>query len=55
LDKLKEESEILNKINELIRQDKDITITRSFKKEDYYFNGKIDVTYLSESLTFDVN
>ncbi len=54
MDNLKEEDKTLNKINSLLKKDKDLVIVENIRKEDNYYIGKIEVNYLNEILSFDL-
>lgn len=54
MDNLEEENKIIERINGLIKKDKDVEILEVFKKKENYFSGKIKINYLGEILFFDI-
>jgi len=54
LDNLKEEDKTLSKINGLLKKDEDLVIVKNIRKEDNYYRGKIEVSYLNEILSFEI-
>ena len=45
---------IIEKINDLLKKDKDVTIVESIKEGEKYYKGRIEVVYLKETLIFDI-
>lgn len=54
MDTKEQDKKIINRINGLIKKDKDVTIVEKIEKKGGYYSGKIKVNYLSETLFFDV-
>jgi integrative and conjugative element protein (TIGR02256 family) len=52
LDNLKEE-DIIKRINNLLKKDKDLELVKKTRKDGNYFKGKLEINYLEQKLNFD--
>ena len=55
MDNLKVGDKTIDKLNSLLKKDKDLVIVENIRKEDKYYLGKIEVNYLNEILSFDIS
>ena len=52
MDTKEQDKKIINRINGLIKKDKDVTIVEKIEKKENYYSGKIEINYLNETLFF---